>query len=107
MSRGPEFRLVARNSGRSESGEARYSRNQHSTRQDPMAKYTSSGRREYDNRSSELSRASARRTSTKPPELHLRHDESEPGPAARLDRALEPRARLSLVAPHEVPIAEA
>ena len=42
MSRGPEFRLVARNSGRSESGEARYARNQHSTRQDPIHQYTSS-----------------------------------------------------------------
>jgi hypothetical protein len=41
MSRGPEFRLVARNSGRSESEEARYARNQHSTRQDPIDKYTS------------------------------------------------------------------
>jgi len=35
MIRGPEFRLVARKSGRSESGEARYAR-QHSTRQDPI-----------------------------------------------------------------------
>src|SRR5436190_5989748 len=39
--RGPEFRLVARKSGRSESGEARNAENQHSTRQDPIYKYTS------------------------------------------------------------------
>jgi hypothetical protein len=45
MIRGPEFRLVARKSGRSESGEARYTRNQHSTRQDPIHKYTSCGGR--------------------------------------------------------------
>ena len=41
MIRGTEYRLVARNSGRSESGQTRYARNQHSTRQDPMHKYTS------------------------------------------------------------------
>ena len=41
MIRGTEYRLVARNSGRSESGQARYARNQHSTRQDPIYKYTS------------------------------------------------------------------
>src|SRR5258707_2618083 len=44
-------------------------------------------------------------TSTKPPELHLRDDESEPGPAARLDRALERLAGLRRVAPQEVPVA--
>src|SRR5216117_3337714 len=41
MIRGPEFRLVARKSGRSESGVARNAKNQHSTRQDPIQKYTS------------------------------------------------------------------
>ena len=45
MCRGPEFRLVARNSGRSESEEARYARNQHSTWQDPRPEYTSCGGR--------------------------------------------------------------
>src|SRR5688572_2691644 len=46
--------------------------------------------------------------STQTSELHLRHDESEPGPAARrLDRSLEPLARLRLVAAHEVPVAKA
>src|SRR6185436_14822888 len=49
----------------------------------------------------------ANTTSTKPPELHFGHDESERGPAARLDRSLEPLARFRPVAPHEVPIAKA
>ena len=40
-------------------------------------------------------------TSAKPAEFRLRHDESEPGPTARLDRSLEPPARLRLVAPQE------
>src|SRR3981189_122380 len=41
--RGPEFRLVARKSGTSESGKARNADNQHSTRQDPIGKYTPCG----------------------------------------------------------------
>src|SRR6185503_13999874 len=49
----------------------------------------------------------ANTTSTKPPELHFGHDESERGPTTRLDRPLEPPARLRHVAPHEVPIAKA
>lgn len=48
-----------------------------------------------------------RATSTKLSELHLRHDQSEPRPTARLDRSLEPPARLRLVAPHELPVAKA
>src|SRR4051812_48956796 len=40
-------------------------------------------------------------------ELHLRHDESEPGPTARLERSLERLARLCLVAAHEIPVAKA
>src|SRR5688572_21321192 len=46
--------------------------------------------------------------STQAPELCLRDDESKPGPSARrLDRSLEPFARLRLVALHHEPVAEA
>src|SRR5258708_7057320 len=45
--------------------------------------------------------------STEPSEFHLRHDESEPGPTARLDRSFEPRTRPRLVTSYEVPIAKA
>src|SRR5256885_12066184 len=41
--RGPKFRLVARKSGTSESGEARNAENQHSTRQDSICQYTPCG----------------------------------------------------------------